>query len=249
MATENKGVMVYLPSELEKVIEQYCTENNITRKNKDGVVFPSLGTGIVQYLKSQLLGIEANSRILPSTAITRAEVLDLLRENITSTLPSEILSRSEVSGIIQEYFASNIPSDTPTLDTIEAEIERALQPIQAEVTELKQALSDLVVNKLQMKAENPVADAGNISRQRQQPEEEPDWVNENNRRYYRSLVGDSELLTKVSDAIDRHSNSNEDLAQTLLGLGFHKQDGTALGASPLGRIKSLLQHLKMPATT
>ena len=53
MATENKGVMVYLPPDLERVVEQYCTDNNISRKNKDGEIFPSLGTGIVQYLKSQ----------------------------------------------------------------------------------------------------------------------------------------------------------------------------------------------------
>jgi hypothetical protein len=248
MATENKGVMVYLPSELEQVIEHYCTENNITRKNKDGVVFPSLGTGIVQYLKSQLLGIEANSRILPSTVITRAEILDLLRENITSTLPSEILSRSDVSSIIQEYFASNVPSDLPTVDMIETEIERALQPLQAKVKELKQVLSELVANQLQPNAENPVADTGNTSSKRQQPQGEPDWVNENNRRYYRSLVGNCELLAKVSDAIDLHPDSNEDLAQTFIGLGFHKQDGTALGASPLGRIKSLVKHLKIPVT-
>jgi hypothetical protein len=248
MATENKGVMVYLPSELEKAIEQYCIENNITRKNKDGVVFPSLGTGIVQYLKSQLLGIEANSRILPSTAITRSEVIDLLKENITSILPVEILSRSEMSSIIQEYFASDVPSNSPSIDTIGTEIERALQPIQAEVTELKQVLSDLVANQLQMNAENPVAAARSIASKRQQPDEEPDWVNENNRRYYRSLVSDSELLAKVSDAIEQHPDSNEELAQTFIGLGFHKQDGTALGASPLGRIKSLVKHLKMPTT-
>jgi hypothetical protein len=56
MATDNKGVMVYLPSDLEEVLEKYCTENKITRKNKDGEPVPSMGTGIVHYLRSHLLG-------------------------------------------------------------------------------------------------------------------------------------------------------------------------------------------------
>ena len=55
MATENKGVMVYLPPELKKVIEEYCKQNNLTRKNKDGEAFPSLGTGIGE----QVAAIEA----------------------------------------------------------------------------------------------------------------------------------------------------------------------------------------------
>jgi hypothetical protein len=56
MATENRGVMVYLPSEVEAKIAEYCTDNNITRKDKHGNIITSLGSGIVAYLKSQLLG-------------------------------------------------------------------------------------------------------------------------------------------------------------------------------------------------
>jgi hypothetical protein len=56
MATDNKGVMVYLPPDLQKVLEEYCTENNITRRNKDGEMILSMGTGIIHYLNSHLLG-------------------------------------------------------------------------------------------------------------------------------------------------------------------------------------------------
>ncbi len=85
MATENRGVMVYLPSELEAKIVEYCTEHNITRKDKHGNVVTSLGSGIVAYLKSQLLGdipIAISSR--PNLGLTRDEVLDLIAESNTS---------------------------------------------------------------------------------------------------------------------------------------------------------------------
>jgi hypothetical protein len=57
MATENRGVMVYLPADIEEYFTQYCTEHDITRKDKNGEASPSLGTGIITYLKSQILGI------------------------------------------------------------------------------------------------------------------------------------------------------------------------------------------------
>lgn len=54
MATENKNVTIYLPADVEKAISDYCIENNITRKNKQGEIVPAIGTGIIQYLKSTL---------------------------------------------------------------------------------------------------------------------------------------------------------------------------------------------------
>ncbi len=87
MATENRGVMVYLPSELEAKIAEYCTDNNITRKDKHGQIVTSLGSGIVAYLKSHLLSdvsiVESNR---PINGLTRAEVLDLIASS-TSNAP------------------------------------------------------------------------------------------------------------------------------------------------------------------
>ncbi len=102
MATENKGVMVYLPQELETLLEEYCLERKITRKTRDGHVFASLGTGIVQYLKSQLLGDESNLSTLPSQVLTRENILELIKEystnNAPSTIPDDSL-RSEVEAL------------------------------------------------------------------------------------------------------------------------------------------------------
>ncbi len=80
MATDNKGVMVYLPSDLEEVLEKYCTENKITRKNKDGEPVASMGTGIVHYLRSHLLGITPGNLL---AGITHDDVQSLIDQAIT----------------------------------------------------------------------------------------------------------------------------------------------------------------------
>jgi hypothetical protein len=88
MATDNRGVMVYLPSELERRIAEYCTEYNITRKDKQGNIVTSLGSGIVAYLKSQLLSDRPRTvSDRPINGLTRAEVLDLIAESNTSNTP------------------------------------------------------------------------------------------------------------------------------------------------------------------
>ena len=88
MATDNRGVMVYLPSEIEMKMTEYCTEYNITRKDKQGNIVTSLGSGIIAYLKSQLLGdtpILASDRL--NHGLTRAEVLDLIAESNMNNTP------------------------------------------------------------------------------------------------------------------------------------------------------------------
>jgi hypothetical protein len=121
MATDNRGVMVYLTPELERGLEQYCIDNKITRKNKDGDVLPSLGTGIIQYLNSAVLGISPRTvpslslgtvpysptSLLPNavpsdrlnTGITKAEILELIAQSNTSKIPSTILTRADVVSI------------------------------------------------------------------------------------------------------------------------------------------------------
>jgi hypothetical protein len=106
MATENKGVMVYLPKEVEEYITNFCTEYSITRKDKDGQVSPSLGTGIVTFLKSKISG-ESPSDVLTKpkslgSGLTRDEVLDLIRESSTNggDIPSTGLMRDEVLDLI-----------------------------------------------------------------------------------------------------------------------------------------------------
>jgi hypothetical protein len=82
MATENRGVTVYLPPELEEILEQYCIDNDINRKSKDSDPAPSLGKGILHYLKSQLLGNGSNNAA--STGLTKNSLLQLVKESLTN---------------------------------------------------------------------------------------------------------------------------------------------------------------------
>jgi hypothetical protein len=85
MATDNRGVMVYLPSDVEAKISEYCTDYDITRKDKQGNIVTSLGTGIIAYLKSQLLNDVPKSLSERSIAgLTKQEVLDLIAESNTN---------------------------------------------------------------------------------------------------------------------------------------------------------------------
>ena len=103
--------------------------------SKDGIVTPSLGTGIVQYLKSTLLSpaplavpspslsavpppssstsrSSATSNRL-STGITRAEILQLIAESNTSKMPSAGLTREEVVEIVRAEIEAAAAASLP----------------------------------------------------------------------------------------------------------------------------------------
>jgi biotin operon repressor len=125
MATENRGVMVYLPPEVEEYITNFCTEYNITRKDKEGNILPSLGTGVVTYLKSKISGES------PDDILTKP-----------SKVSSNGLTKDEVLDLIREYNTSELPSHLPlTVDAIDTRINTALAPIQDDIERLKQAVS------------------------------------------------------------------------------------------------------------
>jgi DNA-binding NarL/FixJ family response regulator len=124
MATDNRGVMVYLNPELESKIAQYCIDNNITRKNKEGIVLPALGTGILQYLKSQLLTERASA--VPSTVLNsgldRADGLEPIAASISETA-IEALTREDIVAIIR------------------SQIDRELGSLRSQVTDLQNILA------------------------------------------------------------------------------------------------------------
>jgi hypothetical protein len=83
MATDNKGVTVYLPQDVEECLTQYCIEYGITRKAKDGTVTPSLGTGIVTYLKEKMMGADPSVR---SSGLGKAQGNGLTLDDVRSLI-------------------------------------------------------------------------------------------------------------------------------------------------------------------
>jgi hypothetical protein len=81
---------------------------------------------------------------------------------------------------------------------------------------------------------------------KQKPEDEPDWVNNDNQRFYTKLINDPDLLAKVTESIDRHPKDNADLARSLVSIGFQKADGTALDSASMSRIKKVASQLQTP---
>jgi DNA-binding NarL/FixJ family response regulator len=149
--------MVYLNPELESKIAQYCIDNDITRKNKEGIVLPALGTGILQYLKSQLLnerasallsavldrsdGLESNAASSPSetarTTLTREDIVEIVRAEIDRQLGS---LRAEVTDIQSILAASQSLGLIPSL----AKVEHKSAVAPEDPTDWENSLSDLV---------------------------------------------------------------------------------------------------------
>jgi hypothetical protein len=140
MATDNRGVMVYLPSELEAKIAEYCTDHNITRKDKHGNIITSLGTGVVAYLKSQLLGdIPRALSNRPNLGLTKDEVLDLIAKSNTSNglidrspdpIEADVLHRLET---VERSLSSSVGIDR---DEVEQLIQSSRQEIMLAVTNI-----------------------------------------------------------------------------------------------------------------
>jgi hypothetical protein len=81
MATENKAIAVYLPKDLEERVTQFCLENGLTRKHKEGHIAPSLGTGILKMLEriGENAPIATAPTALPSNLATQDDLAALER--------------------------------------------------------------------------------------------------------------------------------------------------------------------------
>jgi hypothetical protein len=83
----------------------------------------------------------------------------------------------------------------------------------------------------------------NLPAGKPKPEGEPDWVTNDNRRFYKKLANDPVLVGKVADAIAQHPKDNSALAESLVILGLSKQDGTAFDSASTSRIKTVAAGL------
>ena len=148
MATDRRAITSYLPDDLESKLIKYCSEYSITRKDKDGNVVPSMGTGIVEILKLFFSQDELPSP-LPSKVSGGNIALAVLEANLkkyidsklpeyeTSEIPSQITEYIDsqiasavpkyINSKLPEYLSDKLPSDipeniTPRLDTLNREL-------------------------------------------------------------------------------------------------------------------------------
>ncbi len=126
MATDNKGIMVYLTPDLVEAIGQYCLDNGITRKIGGDEAAPSLGTGIAHYLKSTIL----NTVPLPPNNLVSTQECNnnvgLSEEKITDLIKQYNnnigLSEKRITDLIQEYNNNSGLSEEKVTDLIEEKI-------------------------------------------------------------------------------------------------------------------------------
>jgi len=124
MTTQNKAVTCYLPKDIEDFITGYCNEYGITRKDKEGNIYPSLGTGIIELLKLLAYNPElVGSPILDTVPSKFSEdaiekkIDEILEKKLNSpdTVPSQLPDlEGKVESIILDKLPSIIPEYLPS---------------------------------------------------------------------------------------------------------------------------------------
>jgi hypothetical protein len=116
----------------------HTLERNITRKTRDGHVFASLGTGTVQYLKSQLLSVESNSGIVSSPSLSKDEVNDIVNAAIDNrVLP--LIESTTARVMADDLVKVNIAPLTETIEELQTYTQNQFKAVREE---LKKATSD-----------------------------------------------------------------------------------------------------------
>jgi hypothetical protein len=119
MTTQNKAVTCYLPKDIEDFITGYCNEYGITRKDREGNIYPSLGTGIIELLKLLAYNPELVSSPLLDTVPSKfsedaieKKIDEILEKKLNSpnTVPSQL---PDLSGKVESIILDKLPSMIP----------------------------------------------------------------------------------------------------------------------------------------
>jgi hypothetical protein len=213
---------------------------------------------------------QAIDRMLETDSIDTSPII--YRQSVATTplVDSQTIamSRSDVENLIKTYVDSlggsiNSVGSTDSnssvgisIEDVERMINNGVEPLAerlngietythsqfAAVRDELKALSDCSVTTESI----AVPIATKIAHNQTKTEGEPEWVNKDNRRFYLKLVGNSELIAKATEEIERHPNDNKSLAESLVKVGIHKQDGTAFDSASTSRIKGVVKNLNTP---
>ena len=126
MTTNNKAVTCYLPKDIEDFITGYCNEYGITRKDKEGVIYPSLGTGIIELLK--LLAYNP----------------ELVSSPILDTVPSKF-SEDAIEKKIDEILEkklSHLPTNVPSIEALKDRLDNWILAVDGDIKDINQKIRD-----------------------------------------------------------------------------------------------------------
>lgn len=141
MATNKKAISAYLPTDLEEYLTQYCTEYNITRKDKTGEIKPALGTAIVEILRVFFSGNNVPSPLPDNVPL----------------LPSNVVTEDRLQEILSKNQASNVPIDVPSNVATQDDISRVLDTVPSIVQEKLSNVESNLLGAVSEKLEQAIA--------------------------------------------------------------------------------------------
>jgi hypothetical protein len=253
MATINKSLTTYLPAQSLEWLERYCLDYKHLQ-NKDGN--PKLGTAvadIIARLADGELALPEKLEYQGTAPVQYSTELEMLKGEV-----------EELKKSIAKYGTNKSPGTVLDLEAVKNEIKVALEPIKAAASKLDidtksqfeavrdelKAISDRAVEipvSLAEPLQPIISSIPTIPRpEKTQSDSLPEWVEAGQKRFYLLLVDDSELLAKVAESIELHPTDNKVLAESLVSVGLHKANGTALDSASISRIKKVVLNLNTP---
>jgi hypothetical protein len=127
MTTQNKAVTCYLPKDIEDFITGYCNEYGITRKDKEGNIYPSLGTGIIELLK--LLAYNP----------------ELVGSPILDTVPSKFSEdaiEKKIDEILEKKLSNHLPDNVPSIEVVKDRLDNWVLAASGDIKDINQKIRD-----------------------------------------------------------------------------------------------------------
>jgi hypothetical protein len=235
MGKNSKPILSVLVEEEKK--EQFA---ELARRNKYSMGW-LLNDCIDRMLEADSIGIYRDSIVnidnTPNTqpdSTTGINIEELVKSYVDKHLNTSSIGNKDVEEIVKSYVDK---LDIETL--INTSIGLAIDPITNSITELE----TYTRGRFEELETRSFEKSKPFKATAKKSDNEPEWVNADNRRFYNLFVDDVDLLDKVAEAIDLHSDSNAELSEALKGMGIHKQDGTAHPSEVMSRIKKVVTNL------
>lgn len=127
MTTQNKAVTCYLPKDIEDFITGYCNEYGITRKDKEGHLYPSLGTGIIELLKLLAYNPELVGSPLP----------DAVPKSI-----SEDAIEKKIDEILEKKLSNHLPDNVPSIEVVKDRLDNWVLAVDGDIKDINQKIRD-----------------------------------------------------------------------------------------------------------